>query len=196
MEFNPEPSPGSGKLKLQDYRSHPSKSIPMSTEMSDTTQYGWNEASGTPLLTKLRSDLKAAMLNKNEAVKGAIRIIMSEFPTKVTLPITLESGKKSSRPKRDEEITNDDVITVIMGLCKSEKQTLEFTKQPTSEYLQVLESYLPKMATEEEVLAWARENVDLSKFRSPMQAMGVIMKHFGKGADGNMVKNVLASLAG
>jgi uncharacterized protein YqeY len=164
--------------------------------MSDTTEYGWNEASGTPLLTKLRSDLKAAMLSKNEAVKNAIRIVMSEFPTKITLPITLESGKKSSRPKREEEITNDDVISVIMGLCKSEKQTLEFTKQPTSEYLQVLESYLPKMATEEEVLAWARENIDLSKFKSPMQAMGVIMKHFGKGADGNMVKKVLASLAG
>jgi len=164
--------------------------------MSETTEYGWDETSGIPLLTKLRSDLKTAMLAKNEAVKGAIRIIMSEFPTKITLPITLESGKKSSRPKRDEEITNDEIITVIMGLCKSEKQTLEFTKQPTSEYLQVLESYLPKMATEEEVLAWARENVDLAKFKSPMQAMGVIMKHFGKSADGNMVKKVLGSLAG
>jgi hypothetical protein len=29
-----------------------------------------------------------------------------------------------------------------------------------------------------------------------MQAMGVIMKHFGKSADGNMVKKVLGSLAG
>lgn len=164
--------------------------------MSDTTEYGWDEASGTPLLSKLRSDLKAAMLNKNEAVKGAIRIIMSEFPTRITIPITLESGKKSSRPKRDEEITNDEIISVILGLCKSEKQTLELTRQETSDYLQVLESYLPKMATEEEVLAWARENIDLAKFKSPMQAMGTIMKHFGKSADGNMVKKVLASMAG
>ena len=164
--------------------------------MSNTTEFGWNEASGTPLLAKLRSDLKAAMLGRNEAVKGAIRIIISEFPVKITLPITLESGKKSSRPKHDDEITNDEIITVIMGLCKSEKQTLEFTKQATSDYLQVLESYLPKMATEEEITDWTRENIDLSEFKSPMQAMGTIMKHFGKTADGNVVKKVLTSIAG
>ncbi len=164
--------------------------------MSNTTEYGWNEATGIPLLAKLRSDLKTAMLGRNETVKGAIRIIISEFPTRITLPITLESGKKSSRPKRDDEITNDEIITVIMGLCKSEKQTLEFTKQATSDYLQVLESYLPQMASEEEIMAWAKENIDLSQFKSPMQAMGAIMKHFGKTADGNMVKKVLASIAG
>ena len=164
--------------------------------MSNTTEYGWNEASGIPLLTKLRSDLKTAMLSKNEPVKGAIRIIISEFPTRITLPITLESGKKSSRPKRDDEITNDEIISVIMGLCKSEKQTLEFTKQATSDYLQVLESYLPRMATEDEIMAWTKENIDLSQFKSPMQAMGAIMKHFGKTADGNMVKKVLAAIVG
>lgn len=164
--------------------------------MSNTTEYGWNEATGISLLAKLRSDLKAAMLGRNEAVKGAIRIIISEFPTRITLPITLESGKKSSRPKRDDEITNDEIIAVIMGLCKSERQTLEFTKLATSDYLQILESYLPKMATEEEIMAWAKENIDLSQFKSPMQAMGTIMKHFGKTADGNVVKKVLASIAG
>lgn len=164
--------------------------------MSETIHYGWDETSGIPLLAKLRGDLKTAMLSKNESVKGAIRIIISEFPTKITLPITLESGKKSSRPKRDDEITDDDIVTVIIGLCKSEKQTLEFTGQATSDYLQVLESYLPRMATEEEVLAWVRANIDLSRFKTPMQAMGPIMKHFGKAADGTLVKKVLATLAG
>ncbi|MBW6521569.1 MAG: GatB/YqeY domain-containing protein [Desulfoarculaceae bacterium] len=164
--------------------------------MSDTTEYGWNEAAGMSLIAKLRSDLKTAMLARNETVKGAIRIIISEFPTRITLPIILESGKKSSRPKRDDEISNDEIITVIMGLCKSEKQTLGFTGKPTSDYLQVLEAYLPKMATEEEILAWAKDNIDLSQFKSPMQAMGVIMKHFGKRADGNVVKKVLESITG
>lgn len=164
--------------------------------MSNTTEFGWNEDAGMPLLTKLRSDLKTAMLARNETVKDAIRIIMSEFPTKITLPIILESGKKSSRPKHDDEITNDEIITVIMSLCKSEKQTLEFTKQATSDYLQVLQSYLPQMATEDEIMAWTKENINLSQFKSPMQAMGTIMKHFGKSADGNVVKKVLGSLAG
>ncbi|MHB8223254.1 MAG: GatB/YqeY domain-containing protein [Desulfurivibrionaceae bacterium] len=163
--------------------------------MSTDTPYGWNPTLGMTLLAKLKSDLKAAMLSKNEAVKGALRIIISEFPTKITTPITLESGKKSTRAKRDDEITDDDIISLIMGLCKSERQTLEYKKEASSEYLEILESYLPKMATEEEITAWAKENVDLSKFKNAMQAMGPIMKHFGKSADGNVVKKVLADLA-
>jgi len=163
--------------------------------MSDTG-CGWNEATGMPLLTKMKADLKAAMLARDEAVKGALRVIMSEFPTKLTMPLTLESGKKSSRPKKEEEITNDDVISVIQGLVKSEKQTLELKKEASSDYLKVLESYLPQMASEEEIAAWVKANVDLSQFKAPMQAMGAIMKHFGKKADGNVVKKVLASLAG
>ena len=164
--------------------------------MGTETSYGWSAATGMTLLAKLKNDLKAAMLSKNEAVRGALRIIISEFPTKITTPITLESGKKSTRAKRDDEITDDDIISLIMGLCKSERQTLEYKKEASSEYLEILESYLPKMATEEEITAWARENIDLSQFKSPMQAMGPIMKHFGKSADGNVVKKVLAGMAG
>jgi len=162
--------------------------------MESEKAYGWDEAAGVPLLAKLKSDLKAAMLAKNEEAKGALRIVISEMPTKLTIPITLESGKKSSRPKKDEEITNDDIISLIQGLVKSEKQTLELKKEATSAYLQILESYLPKMAGEEDIAAWVKNNVDLSQFKSPMQAMGPIMKHFGKTADGNLVKKVLAGL--
>lgn len=158
--------------------------------------YGWNESMDMSLLAKMKQDLKTAMLAKDTAAKDAIRQIMSEFPTKLTVNITLESGKKSSRPKREDEIENDDIISVIMGLSKSEKQTLEFKKETTSEYLEIIESYLPKMASEEEIEAWVKANIDLSQFKSAMQAMGPIMKHFGKKADGNTVKGVLAKLAG
>jgi len=164
--------------------------------MSTESKCGWDAAMGMTLLAKLKSDLKGAMLSKNETVKGALRIIISEFPTKITMPITLESGKKSTRAKRDDEITDDDIISLIMGLCKSERQTLEYKKETTSEYLEILEAYLPKMASEEEITAWAKENIDLAQFKSPMQAMGPIMKHFGKSADGNVVKKVLAGMAG
>jgi hypothetical protein len=42
-------------------------------------------------------------------------------------------------------------------------------------------------------LAWIAAN-DLSQFKSPLQAIGPIMKHFGKLADGNMVKAILKEL--
>ena len=160
----------------------------------NTETYGWQDSTNTRLLDKLKMDLKTAMRNKDNAVKDAIRVIMSEFPRKITLPITLESGKKSSRPKKPEETTNDEVIDVIRGLVKSEKTTLELKKLESSEYLEILESYLPKMASKEEITAWIKDNIDFSKFKSGMQAMGPIMKHFGKLADGNLVKESLKDL--
>jgi len=59
----------------------------------------------------------------------------------------------------------------------------------------VLESYLPKMANRDEILVWINENIDFSDYKSPMQAMAPIMKHFGKLADGNMVKGILQELS-
>jgi uncharacterized protein YqeY len=59
----------------------------------------------------------------------------------------------------------------------------------------VLGSYLPEMVGSEEVMTWINENIDLAEYNSPMQAMGTIMKHFGKLADGNMVKGLLQELS-
>jgi hypothetical protein len=36
--------------------------------------------------------------------------------------------------------------------------------------------------------------VDFSAIKSPMQAMGSVMKHFGKLADGNHVKAILQGM--
>ena len=157
---------------------------------NETETYGWHDGMPISLHDKLKNDLKQSMLNKDDAVKGAIRVVMSEYP-KITVPITLESGKKTTRPKKAEEITNDDVIDVLRSLVKSEKTTLELKNEESSEYLEVLQSYLPKMASKEEISSWIKENIDFSQFKSPMQAMGPIMKHFGKKADGNTVKAVL-----
>jgi len=157
--------------------------------------YGWDPSSGEKLLAKIKADLKTALKNKDDEVKSAIRVIMSEFPKLLTVPITLESGKKSTRPKREEEITDDDVLSVIQGLVKSERQTLELTGKKSSPYLEILLSYLPKPADEEEIARWIKENIDFSRYKSPMQAMGEVMKHFGKRADGKLARSVLERVA-
>lgn len=163
--------------------------------MNQKKQYGWNSETGLPLLAKMREDLKDALRGKNTAVKDAIRIIMAEFP-KLTVPLTLASGKKSSRPKRPEEITDDEIVGIIQGLVKSEKQTLELIGGESSEYLEILQGYLPRQAAREEIEAWVRKNIDFSQYKSPMQAMGPIMKHFGKKADGKQVRQILQEMQG
>ncbi len=142
------------------------------------------------LQAKLKEDLKAAMRDKNETLRNTIRQVMAEF-FRLTVPVTLEGGKPSTRPKKPEEITNDDIIGIIQSLVKSEHIVLAARQEASSDYLRMLEAYLPRQATRDEVVAWVRDNVDFSKFKNRMQAMGVVMKHFGRSADGKMVNHIL-----
>lgn len=157
------------------------------------SEYGWNPGMRESLPEKIRRDLKTAVRNKETTVRDTLRQIMAEYPG-LTVPIRLESGKKTTRPKRAEEISSEDVMEVIRRLIKSEKTVLEAKGQPTSEYLQVLEQYLPKAADRKEIVEWIRANIDFSRYKRPMQAMGTIMKHFGQRADGNQVKQILQEI--
>jgi uncharacterized protein YqeY len=139
---------------------------------------------------KVRADLKTAMREKNQGGRDTLRQIMAEFP-KLTVPLTLESGKKSTRLKKPEEISDDDVIGIIRGLAKSEQTVLEATGKTTSEYLDILQLYLPQMISQDEIVSWIKDNIDFSQFKDRMQAMGPVMKHFGKLADGKIVNQIL-----
>ena len=155
--------------------------------------YGWDAGTGIPLYDKIRQDMKTAMVNKDTMVRDTMRLIMGAFPD-LTVPITLESGKKSTRTKQPDEITDEDIQGIIRKFAKSELTVLEHKGETGSDYLELLNAYLPRMATAEEISAWIRENVDLGQFKSPMQAMGTVMKHFGKLADGRMVQDILKSM--
>ncbi len=157
------------------------------------TEYGWDASMEITLYDKIRQDMKNAMIKKDTAVRDTMRLIMGEFPG-LTMAITLESGKKTTRVKKPEEITDDDLLNIIRKFVKSEKTMLDIKKETTSDYLELLNLYLPKMASSQEIEQWIKDNIDLSKFKSPMQAMGTVMKHFGKLADGNQVKAVLGGL--
>jgi uncharacterized protein YqeY len=163
-------------------------------EEKKDVEYGWNQEMDISLHDKIRLDLKNSMLRKQNDIRDTLRVIMGEFP-KLTVPMTLESGKKTFRVKKPEEITDDDLLGIIRGLAKSEKSVLELQKKESSPYLKVVESYLPKMVSSDEVKTWIDENIDFTEYKSPMQAMGTIMKHFGKLADGNMVKGLLQELS-
>ncbi len=158
-----------------------------------TPSYGWNASMGITLYDKIRQDMKRAMMNKDNAVRDTMRLIIGSFPD-LTVSMTLESGKKTTRVKKPEEITDDDILDIIRKFAKSEKTVLEIKKETSSDYLDLLNTYLPQMATPAEIKQWIKDNVDLSQFKSPMQAMGAVMKHFGKQADGNEVKAVLKNM--
>lgn len=131
------------------------------------------------LQEQLRTDLKSSMKAKTAAKTSAIRIILGEF---------------QRQPKK--ELSDPEVIAIIRKLVKSETELLAASdsKAEDSEYISVLESYLPQQATEAEIKEWIAANIDFSTFKNQMQAMKPIMNQFAGRADGNLVKTILQNI--
>lgn len=128
----------------------------------------------------LRSDLKKSMKAKEADKVNALRVIIGEFPR-----LNLKAG----------ETPNDEQVTAILRrLQKSEKQVLEISYIKVSTFLDVVESYLPQLMSEEEIISFINSNVNIGEFKNIMQAMGPIMKELKGKADGNSVKAVLLKM--
>jgi len=129
------------------------------------------------LQEKIRQDLKESMKAKNEAKTSALRVILGEF---------------GRQPKK--ELSDAEVIAILRKLVKSEQELLSQTKASGSDFLTILEGYLPKEPSEEEIRQWITANIDFSEFKNKMQAMRPIMSHFAGTVDGNTVKRILESM--
>ncbi len=130
------------------------------------------------LQQQLKKDLSAAIKARDEHKKDTLRVVLGEF------------GRLDKK-----ELSDDEAVKILKKLIKSEKEVLEQKGEVTdSVFIEIIESYLPKMAAEAEISAWIRQNVDFSQFKNKMQAMGIIMKHFGATADGNVVKGILQKM--
>lgn len=122
----------------------------------------------------LSQELRVAMKARDTDRTGAIRILIGEFA------------------RQPEKVLSDEqVIAIIKKLIKSERELLTAQGQEASPFLAIMEGYLPKQASEEEIYAWIKANIDFSSYGNKMQAMKPIMDHFGSTVDGNMVKKVL-----
>ncbi len=130
------------------------------------------------LQKQIKKDLTRAMKDKDAVRKDALRVILGEF------------GRAGVKALPDKE-----VIRILKKLVKSEREVLEKKGEATeSEYIRIVEAYLPRMAFEEEIKTWISENIDFSGFKNKMQAMRPIMQHFGDQADGDTVKQILQKM--
>jgi uncharacterized protein len=130
------------------------------------------------LQNQMKKDLTSAIKAKDEKKKDALRVILGEF------------GRLDKK-----ELSDDEIVKILKKLMKTEKEVLEQKGEAAdSAFIKVIENYLPKMATEEEITAWIQQNIDFSQFKNKMQAMGLIMNHFGAAADGNFVKKIIQKM--
>jgi len=111
----------------------------------------------------------------------------------------------SLKRKPDEELSDEDVLNVIRRAVKQRKDSIEqFTKGGRADLVEVekaelavLETYLPQMMSEEEVMTFAKTkmtelgNIDKTKIG---MFMGTLMKELKGRADGDTVKTVVDKL--
>ena len=127
---------------------------------------------------QIKQDLARAMKEKDTELKNTLRIVMGEF------------GRGA-----DKQVSDAEAVKVLQKLVKSERESLAHAKKEgASRYIEILESYLPKMATDEEIRQWIAENIDFSQYKNKMQAMRDIMGHFGASVDGGRVKQILEQM--
>jgi uncharacterized protein len=123
-----------------------------------------------------------AMKSDNGDVKNALRMILGEVP-RLNL-------------KKDQQPTDEQILSIIRKLIKSETLVCEYSGKDVcdSKYLSILDSYMPKMMSRDEICSWLIKNkdiIDLSKFNPQVKAMGLIMKHLKGKADGKEVRSIL-----
>lgn len=129
------------------------------------------------LQQSITAELQASIKNRDTARTGAVRILIGEF-----------------QRQPEKELSDEQVVGIIKKLVKSERELLAASGQDTSDFIDVMQGYLPQQASEDEIREWIQENIDFSIFNNKMQAMKPIMAHFGSSADGNVVKNILQTI--
>lgn len=129
-------------------------------------------------------------LIKNDLVKA---IKKGDTNKKMALRMIIGESQRLNK-KKDELITDSEMYSIIKGLIKSENILLKEVGRETSEYKEILSTYMPKQASEAEIREYIA-TVDLSTLKNKMQVIGMTKKHFGAdNVDADLVKNIVIKL--
>ena len=147
------------------------------------------------LAKKIRTDMIAAMKAKDDLRVQTLRGALAAF--------TNELVAKGRKPT--EELDDKDVVVVLKRLAKQRKEAAEvYEKGGRAELaekelneLKIIEEYLPQMVSREEiekVVGEKKEELGVADVSGAGKLTGAVMKEFGGTADGQVVKEVVASL--
>ena len=147
------------------------------------------------LTQQIRTDMTAAMKAKDDLKRDTLRGALSAFTNEL-----VAKGKKPT-----EEMPDQDAVTVLKRLAKQRKDSAEqFAKGGRQELsdkenaeLKIIESYLPKGASKEEIDKVAKAKMaelGVADIAGIGKLTGAVMKEFKGAADGNDVREVLQTL--
>jgi len=140
---------------------------------------------------KLRDDMKNALKTGQKERLSTLRTVLAQI--------------KDERIKKKSDLSDEDIISVLMRALKSRKDSIEMYKQgdrqdlvdkETAE-LEVIQSYLPEQMSEEDVKKIIAEIVESSgatEMKDIGKIMGPAMAKLKGKADGKLVQQIARSL--
>ncbi len=139
------------------------------------------------LLDKLQNDMIAAMKAGDRLRLSAIRMLVSAVRY-----VGIDSG----------EMTDEKVIAVLLTEAKKRRESIEaYTKANRTEAaeqerneLAIIQTYLPKMMSEEEVRIRVKELLGKGVTGNVGQVIGQVMKELKGQADGGTVSKIVKEL--
>lgn len=142
---------------------------------------------------KIMTELKAAMLAKDEAALRSLRAIKAA----ILLAKTAEGGSG--------ELKDDDEMKILQKLVKQRRDSLEIFQQQNrpdlaakeQEEIAVIEKFLPKQLSAEELKAELQKIVDQVGAKAPSdlgKVMGVASKQLAGRADGKAIATMVKDL--
>ena len=142
---------------------------------------------------EINQEIKAAMLSKNEARLRGLRAIKAAL-------LLAKTEKGAS-----EEITEDTEIKVLQKLAKQRRESAEIYKTQSRddlytieiEELDVIEGFLPKQLSADEVQAQIKAIIESSganSIKDMGKVMGLANKQLAGKADGKMISEIVKQL--
>lgn len=140
---------------------------------------------------KIRADLKAAMIAKDETTVSTLRMLISEMTyAKVA--------------KKAESLTDEDIISVIQKEAKKRKESIDsFTSGGRPELaekeqveLTILQKYLPEQISDEELTKVVEDSITklgASQMSDMGKVIGMVMGQVGAKAEGARVSALVKS---
>ena len=140
------------------------------------------------MLSLLQEKLKTAMKAKDKATLTGLRNIIGKL--------------KALRIDKGEDLTKEDYIQILQSSAKQLKDSIEqyekggrddLAEVETFE-LKLIEKYLPKQLSEDDVRTLVRKTIKSTEAKSMQdmeRVMGAIMKHLAGAADGKMVQRIV-----
>lgn len=140
----------------------------------------------------IRREMMQAMKAKDTLRLNVLRGLLSSF--------TNEAVSKKRKP--DEELSDEEVLTVISRAVKQRKDSIsQFEKgnradlaEVENSELKILENYLPAQMSKEEIMSYVKsrqEELSMTDLSKKNLFLGTIMKELKGKTDGGTVKEII-----